>query len=527
LLVFLLPVVVLIAVLLTVVNIPVADEWIWAPLVIKMHAGTLQLRDVWAQQATHRSFFPTLIALGLAKLFGWNTRLEAATSVVLAFLTQLVLFRLIAKTVPEEKRAGTFLLASILLFSLLAYENWTWGFQLSWYLVNLCVFVTITTLVIPSGAQRSRGTALIVAICAAIVASYSLLFGLGAWVAGAVLLRGRALIVWCVAAAATLALFLYGYHIPADDPGWRSAITQPATIVAFAIVYLGAPLALWAGVVPSAACGLALLAGWAYIIAKGRGPIAPWLALFAFVIVAALLEAIGRSSRGLTSALASHYTTTSSLAWIALAGAAASARISFARAAAAVGAASLVASCVGIGALVILHGYQQDARAALLAAAGRPGASLSGYPLWTQVRAADVDALATLREGPFRRGQLEDVASSAPPAAFGPADAAPWLYDTDPPRIVDVAVMPASLRSGEPAMMRVITTTNVADVTVALGPIAANLPRVAAGTFVGRAPIPRYPDLPFLFPRTVRLRIVAINSLGKQALAFAGVTLLR
>ena len=76
-------------------------------------------------------------------------------------------------------------------------------------------------------------------------------------------------------------------------------------------------------------------------------------------------------------------------------------------------------------------------------------------------------------------------------------------------------------------MMRVITTTNVADVTVALGPIAANLPRVAPGTFEGRAPIPRYPDVPFLFPRKVQLRIVAINSRGNQALAFAGVTLLR
>ena len=513
-----LPVAVLIAVLLTVVNIPVADEWIWAPLIIKMHAGTLQLSDLWAQQATHRSFFPTLIAVVLAKLFGWNTRVETVASVILAVLTQLVMYRLIVKTVPEEKRAGTFLLASVLLFSLLAYENWTWGFQLSWYLVNLCALIVVTTRSLP------------ISILAAVIASYSLIFGLGAWVAGGVLLvAGRswyALAVWCAAAAATLALFLHGYHIPADDPGWQTAIRQPATLAAFIIIYLGAPLALWADVLPSAACGLALLAAWAYVIARATRPMVPWIALFAFVLVAAVLEAIGRSSRGLTSALASHYTTTSSLAWIALLGAAASTRISFARYALPIAAASVAASCIGIGALVILHGYQQDARAALVAAAGA-GKAFNGYPLWGQVRAADVDTLRVLHDGPFNGELPERTAWAAPAVAFAPAAPAPWLYDTDPPRIVDVDVAPAKLRSGEPAMMRVITTTNVAAVTVVLGPIGANLPRVAAGTFEGRAPIPRYPALPLIFPRRVSLRVIATNASGERVFSSAPVTLLR
>src|SRR5579872_1591420 len=91
---WLLPAVVLVAVATSVVNVPLADEWGWAPLVFKMHEGTLRFTDLWAQQGSHRSLFPTAIALGLAKVFGWNTRVEAIGSVVLAACTQLALFRL-------------------------------------------------------------------------------------------------------------------------------------------------------------------------------------------------------------------------------------------------------------------------------------------------------------------------------------------------------------------------------------------------------------------------------------------------
>ncbi len=303
------------------INVPMFDEWTWAPLVLAWHDGTLHLGDLWAQQQAHRSFMPSLVMLALAQLDGWNIRIEAFVSVLLALATQAVLFVLCSRAaavMEGTRRATVFGLGSLLLFSLLQAENWLWGFQLSWFLVNLFVVAVVALL----GTRKPLG--FIGAVLAAIAASSSLIFGFGAWIAGIVILmRCRALLVaWCVIGAIFTALFLIGYHPPRFENGWAS-LASPVVVVQFVLVYLGDPIGAWGGRFDAEIAGAALIAAFVYCawIARGRNVSAQtWYALGAFALTAACLEAVGRAGDGVNAALALRYVTPSTLGWIALVG---------------------------------------------------------------------------------------------------------------------------------------------------------------------------------------------------------------
>jgi hypothetical protein len=299
------------------VNVPMFDEWTWAPLVLAAHDTTLRIGDLWAQQQAHRSFVPSLLMLGLAQLDGWNVRIEAMVSVLLALATQVLLFGVFSR-VEVSRRASAFALGSLLLFSLLQSENWLWGFQMSWFLVNLFVVAVVVLL------ARRTAFGFVVAVLAAIAASCSLVFGFGAWIAGIVmLLRCRGLLLaWCVLGAVFVACFAIGYHAPRFENGW-APLSSPLVIVQFVLVYLGDPIGAWAGRVLAEIAGVALIAAFAFCarIALGQGiGVRPWFALAAFALTAACFEAIGRAGNGIDAALALRYVTPSTLGWIALVG---------------------------------------------------------------------------------------------------------------------------------------------------------------------------------------------------------------
>jgi hypothetical protein len=300
-----------------VVNVPMFDEWTWAPLVLALHDRTLQLGDLWAQQQAHRSFVPSALMLALAQLDGWNVRIEAFVNILLALKTQVLLFVLCAR-LDGTRRAAAFGLGSLLLFSLLQAENWLWGFQLSWFLVNLFVVLVVVLL----GTRKPLGFA--GAVLAAMLASSSLIFGFGAWIAGIVMLiRCRALLVaWCAIGVCFAALFSIGYHLPHFENGWAS-VSSPLVVAQFIFVYLGDPLGAWGGRYVSEIAGAALVAAFVYCtrIARERSvPAQAWYALGAFALTAACFEAIGRAGNGVDAGLALRYVTPSTLGWIALVG---------------------------------------------------------------------------------------------------------------------------------------------------------------------------------------------------------------
>src|SRR5208337_5154772 len=99
---------------------------------------------------------------------GWNIRIEALFNVIIAIATVIALSRLFA-TIDERRRYAALALASLFLFSLLQAENWFWGFQMSWFLVNFFVVRVAGWL-----RERPSGLRFAAGALAAIAASLSL-----------------------------------------------------------------------------------------------------------------------------------------------------------------------------------------------------------------------------------------------------------------------------------------------------------------------------------------------------------------
>ena len=378
------------------VNVPMFDEWTWAPLVLAMHDGHLRLADLWAQQQAHRSPLPTLAMLALASLDHWNVRIEALCSFAVAAVT-LAMLATLTRRLPRAR--ATLALIALVVFSLLQAENWMWGFQLSWFVVDACAVATIALLAAP----RVRAPRLALAMVAALAASGSLVFGVGAWLAGALMLVGwrRALFAWCITAMVTIAVYTLGYHLPSFENGW-AANAGPLDLPQFVLAYLGAPLGVAGGRWTSEAFGLAEIVGW-IILARRAATWRPWLALAIFALIAAFFDGVGRSANGIDAALAFRYTTTSSLGLVALIGLAAQSFGAMAWRRFAVALAVLIALGDGIGYVYgySLGGLQRDAAVAVAKLESVDDVELAEYANDPQMMRTLAQRLRAAHLGPF------------------------------------------------------------------------------------------------------------------------------
>jgi hypothetical protein len=305
------------------VDVPWFDEWIWAPLVIKLRDGTLGAADLWAQQNAHRSVFPSLVALGLARVHPWSARLEEFAGIAFLGVMLALLLGLVARTLRSKSAGPLGVLVALLACSLGQSQNVLWGFQLSWFLTLAAIVATIFLL------YAARGSALGIA-CAAVtaaIASTSLIFGFAAWLAGAIVLAGRSraaasrISFWFALALGAAAAFFYRYAPPPAEPYASDAARAPLIAAGYVLTYLGGPLGIWSGAPLAIAWGAAgLLAfGWlAFRLARYERA-RPWLALGAVPLFAAALAIVGRATFGIDQALSSRYVSVSSLLWIALA----------------------------------------------------------------------------------------------------------------------------------------------------------------------------------------------------------------
>jgi hypothetical protein len=277
------------------VNTPVADELFYTRFIHYLHQGKGWLPLVWEPHNEHR-IVPVRLTMALLHPFvGWSPRAEMYISAVLAGLVILGLWRL-------YRRAGG---TDLLLFAPVAwlfcnlgqYENMLYGLQMCHYFTVLGVVWALVFL------ARGDGPGLGLAVLSAVTASFSILNGLLVWPVGFFLLlarrerRGR-ILAWCLAGAATFALFLVGYTLPkavaATRPGWRDL----PHVAAYILSMLGAPLAggsaVWA-----VAAGLAVLAGVAFAARSWRRHDLP-ASLVLFGVLSCLVIAVGRAGTEVT-----------------------------------------------------------------------------------------------------------------------------------------------------------------------------------------------------------------------------------
>jgi hypothetical protein len=261
------------------VNVPFFDEWDWGSRLVALHDGTLSFNDLWHPHNEHRIFFPTLIALGLARIFGWNVLFESVLGIALLTLSQRSLFRMTRDTLGPDWGALTFVLTSLVLFSLGQVENIMWGFQIAWFLVIFCALTTIDLL----RSKTSNGAL----------------------------------------------AFTYAYHADIERGGLSQMHAAESLVDRFLYVcaYLGSPVAGWSGAHVSVWAGAGGLI-WTIVCAlvflgeirdpQRRLRWVPWIALSAFSLGAAVMTGYGRVGLGIDEALASRYTTLGAQFWLAI-----------------------------------------------------------------------------------------------------------------------------------------------------------------------------------------------------------------
>ncbi|HVF70205.1 MAG TPA: hypothetical protein VM940_01240 [Chthoniobacterales bacterium] len=309
------------------VDVPFADEFTFAPLLEKAHAGTLTVADLFAQHNEHRYFFTRLLFIGLAFAFQGNLRAEMFFSVFLALLAGANLWWLLRKTAISTS-AQTLLLClfSLLLFSPVQAENWIWGFQFPLFFCNF--LFTCGLVAAFSGLNPGKKFALCGAI--ALIASFSFGGGVLLWVLtfplGLLIHREITwktmtawLVAWGAVAAATMALYFFHYVKPPYHPH-IAASRNPVDYFLYVTTFLGAHLSRAARSEPifqAALVGTVLLVLWSVAVAYAfrhrqdfelRRRILPWVALGSYAILNAVLAAAARIGFGVSQALDSRYT---------------------------------------------------------------------------------------------------------------------------------------------------------------------------------------------------------------------------
>ncbi len=327
------------------VNVPIDDEWRLASFFEKIVTGNVTFNDFWDLHSNHRILFPKIIIAILAFVSRWNINYQLCLSIGLAVVTFIAMYKLSSmqvKNVGDDLWHLANILTCVLLYSLVQHENWLWGFQLAWFLVNLCFVAAVYCLsrdtALPSPLS-GKDTALpcpyniqiSIAAVFCFIASFSLAQGLLSWLAAipaVAFLEGngaqkrKRLILWMLLFAATCAVYSIDYH-PNRKTSIISLLNKPIVVIDYFLSLLGSPIVRLAGI--STLVGLLIFASFLFLgfqfgrkISEHREAI-PWLSIGLFSVLSALFITVGRAQFGAVQAIeSSRYTTNSILLLIAV-----------------------------------------------------------------------------------------------------------------------------------------------------------------------------------------------------------------
>ncbi len=224
------------------INEPQGDDGSVVPLVHSALHGHLTLSALWAQHLESRIFFPNLLFVVSGFLDHYNIRSLILLSAVIYIVSYFLLLRLYREYDGRPLAAVPCAVLGIIWFSLADVKNALWAFQVAWFMVVLCFLILLYLLTISS---FNRPTILVLALIAAVVASFSAAQGFVLWPIGLFLLLWRTpwnrrtyleAGIWLLGCIASVALFLHGYS-------QLIAIgVCPAGHGAYLDTYLGIPL---------------------------------------------------------------------------------------------------------------------------------------------------------------------------------------------------------------------------------------------------------------------------------------------
>lgn len=319
------------------VNFPVHDQWRLVSLFDKVAVGNATFEDFWALHSNHRILFPKIIIAILAFISNWNINYEICLSIGFSIATFAAMYKL-SSSQAKNRGDNLFHLANILtcllVFSLVQHENWLWGFQLAWFLVNLCVMIAIFILSFENKLLPNFRLS-IAAICCGI-ASFSLAQGLLSWLAvipsvvavgGSIAQIRKRLSIWILLFVGTCTLYFIDYH-PKRQISAISLLEKPLVTVNYFFNLLGSPIVHLP--VISGLVGLIIFLVFVFFVFhfiknfitanydRDRDA-TPWLSLGLFSVLSAIFITVGRARFGANHAIeSSRYTTVSIFLLIAI-----------------------------------------------------------------------------------------------------------------------------------------------------------------------------------------------------------------
>lgn len=312
------------------VNTPFWDQWEMVPLFQKVDNHQLGFHDVWQQHNEHRIVFPLVVSLANAYLTRWHTGIEVLIGFCFAVLTAMGMYYLFRRSLHA---LGTGLVMAFLgsawFFSPVQWENWTWGWQVEWFMCIAGVVATLYALfrLLDTQDTKKRLLWLSVALVLAIYTTYCLAGGMIVWVVGLGLLLTRwrdkkTVGIW---AGVGLVNILIYYHNLAPTPAPNGAtqtffLHHPGEFIEFFLAFIGGVIGAKAGDMQAPVVVGALLVSALpivlYLVWKRRQHYMrylPALSLMVYGLLCGLSTAVGRLGYGVGFSLSSRYTAFSHL----------------------------------------------------------------------------------------------------------------------------------------------------------------------------------------------------------------------
>lgn len=165
------------------VNVVFWDEWSVVSLYDDLASNGISFSKLYAQHNEHRMFFSKILMLLSHCMTKWNTKYLMYISA--GFLS--VTYYLCIKCAVGKKRIVDFtgkdvlfcVLSGLCLMSVCQWENLLWGFQVAWFLIELCVTASLAFFC--KYLQKGNKIYCLASILFATISTYSSLQGLAVW----------------------------------------------------------------------------------------------------------------------------------------------------------------------------------------------------------------------------------------------------------------------------------------------------------------------------------------------------------
>jgi hypothetical protein len=289
-----------------------------------------------SQHVEHRILFPRLV-FWADRIFAHETNvLNEAVIVAIQCGQAAVLLTLAARA---RLTAGiTRIWAAGLCFALLfwagQYQNFVWGFQVSFVGVMLAAAGTFATLALVRQPALALGGAIIIESIGVYTLASGVLIPFLASFLAVILRRPK----WHVVLLTTVAMllstsYLWVYHTPPESSNPLSVWRNPGGILLYLLTVLGAPVGNIALLhnMPAISVGISAVAGalgfyailrLAFTVARLKKDLLPaqaaLLMICVFVLGMSAITAAGRLRFGITSAFAARYTSPAVVFWCCL-----------------------------------------------------------------------------------------------------------------------------------------------------------------------------------------------------------------